>query len=306
MKHLINCGSVSLPNYSIEYGSAPIVERTTWLGEGDFCHCYLVNSTYVFRFAKHAEASAAMRVENCLLPILRNHLTVEVPQVEFAGRRDDMGHAMMGYQLLLGEPLERNVLESLPSARQTVLITQMADFARQLHDLPPQFTSSCRLQILNPLTHLTSIMNRARTALWPHLADPVWQYYEDLLDLYAREPTLHTYQPALLHGDLSPEHFLADTRQVRLTGVIDFEDACIGDPAWDLIYIYEDYGPHTLKAFLERYNPRNMHLMERKIRIYQQLNNVEYCLWMLSSRDEGQIREAMTILEDQAITGEGM
>jgi len=65
------------------------------VGEGDFCHCYLVNSTYVFRFAKHAQAFAAMRVERCLLPILRDYLAVAVPHVEFAGRDDDSGQALM-------------------------------------------------------------------------------------------------------------------------------------------------------------------------------------------------------------------
>jgi aminoglycoside 2''-phosphotransferase len=203
-----------------------------------------------------------------------------------------------------GEPLERNLLEKLPSASQARLIPQMAEFARQLHNLPPQLVSHCGIQTLHPLTHLTSIMRRARIAIWPHLSDPLGQYYEDLLDLYTREPALCTYQPALLHGDLSPDHFLANTEQARLTGVIDFGDTCIGDPAWDLIYIYEDYGPNILKAFLNRYDPGNTPLIERKVRIYQQLNNIGYCLRMLSFGDEGEIREAMAILEEQASLGE--
>lgn len=68
MKQAINYDTVSLPNYSIQWGHGPVVEYTAWLGEGDFCSCYLVNSRYVFRLAKHAKASAAMRVESCLLP----------------------------------------------------------------------------------------------------------------------------------------------------------------------------------------------------------------------------------------------
>jgi aminoglycoside 2''-phosphotransferase len=52
-----------------------------------------------------------------------------------------------------------------------------------------------------------------------------------LLDLYVREPALHAYHPALLHGDLSPDHILDDATADRLTGIIDFGDACLGDPA---------------------------------------------------------------------------
>ncbi len=54
MTHDINAGSALLPPYAIESGSAPRIERAKWLGEGDDCRCYLVNDTYVFRFAKHA------------------------------------------------------------------------------------------------------------------------------------------------------------------------------------------------------------------------------------------------------------
>lgn len=303
MNHGMGRSSGPLPEYSVEWGRAPVVERATWLGEGDFCTCYLVNGAYVFRFAKHAEASAAMRAERCLLPVLGEHLAVGVPRVEFGGRRDDTGQALMGYLLLPGAPLDRDILERLPPASGAALISQVADFARQLHGLPLEVIDPCTLKTLHPLTHLTGVVDRARAAIWPRLTGPVRRYHEDLLALYAEDPMLHTYPPALLHGDLSPDHLLADTGRVRLTGVIDFGDACIGDPAWDLVYIYEDYGPDVLSLFLDRYDPRNARLIGRKVRIYQQLNNVDYCLQVLSSGDEGPIREAMAILDEQALAG---
>ena len=41
------------------------------------------------------------------------------------------------------------------------------------------------------------------------------------------------YTPAFCHGDLWAEHILFDPAQEKLTGVIDFESACLGDPAGD-------------------------------------------------------------------------
>lgn len=300
MKHNISFDAAALPPHFIEWGRAPAVEHTTWLGEGDFCACYLVNYTYVFRFAKHAEASAAMAVERCILPLLVNYLTVAVPQVEFVGRRADTGLGMMGYPVVPGEPLEPTVLDSLPLAGQVTLISQMAHFARQLHELPLDLISHCGVHNLHPLTHIANIMERARTTVWPLLTEPVCQYYEYLWNRYKGDATLHTYRPALLHGDLSLDHFLFDASEMRLTGVIDFGDTCIGDPAWDLVYLYEDYGPNMLDTFLARYAPRNVERLKQKVCIYQQLNNVEYCFRMLQSADERQIREAIAVLEEQA------
>ncbi|HEX2060342.1 MAG TPA: phosphotransferase [Thermoanaerobaculia bacterium] len=106
-----------------------------------------------------------------------------------------------------------------------------------------------------------------------------------------------------IHGNAGFESIIVAPEPARRIHLIGFDDACLGDPAWDLVYIYEDYGPTTLKAFLDRYAPRNTHLLERKVRIYQQLNNVDYCLGLMAAGDEGSLRAAMATLEAQASAG---
>ena len=48
------------------------------------------------------------------------------------------------------------------------------------------------------------------------------------------DETLAQYQPALLHGDLWYENILVDDEAAHIVGVVDFENAGIGDPAEDL------------------------------------------------------------------------
>jgi aminoglycoside 2''-phosphotransferase len=298
----MNHNTSSIPSYTLAYGQAPTANHVAWLGDGDFCDCYLVNDSHVFRFAKHAAASAAMQVEICLLPILQRTLSVKIPQIEFAGRRDATGEGMMGYQFLSGNPLEAETLEGLPSTTQNSLIDQMVTFTRQLHAVPLALVHHCTIPYLEPLPHLTHIIKEGRTKVAPHLSEGVWDYYERLFADYTRDPALHTYHPALLHGDLSPDHFLGNPEQATLTGVIDFGDVCIGDPAWDLIYIYEDYGIETFQRFVSLYDPENSTRLEQKIKLYQQLNNVAYCLSALAQAEDEEIQEAIAILEEQAET----
>lgn len=47
--------------------------------------------------------------------------------------------------------------------------------------------------------------------------------------------TLSGFEPALIHNDLSAPHLLV--RDGRLAGVIDWADACIGDPARDYAWL---------------------------------------------------------------------
>jgi aminoglycoside 2''-phosphotransferase len=291
---------VSLLSYTIENGSAPVVERVAWLGAGDFCDAYLVNDACVFRFARHAAASAALRVERCLLPIVQPRLVIDVPKIEFFGRRDDTGEALIGYRLLPGDPLDRDILEALPSTTQTDLIAQIAQFMRQLHDLSPQLASECDLRVLDPLTHLAGVLHGARENLWDRVSPRIRQYHEDLFERYVRDPVLHSYQPAILHGDLSPDHVFADIAHGRLTGVIDWGDACIGDPASDFVYVYEDYGAAIFSRILAHYDRTNTGLLDRKVRILQQFNNVEYALNLLVSGEDDELSEALALLIEQA------
>ncbi len=292
--------NVFLPPFALTNGTAPEIEQVKWLGEGDFCDCYRVNDDYVFRFAKHTAASAAIQREQCLLPIIERHLSVSVPLPTLTGIGTDTGEAMMGYPYLAGEPLEDEVVTSLSAAAQPSLIAQMVAFTRSLHTIPLDDVQPCGLRHLEPLPHLTRIMAEGRNHIAPHLSKEVWEYYESLFAEYATDPDLHTYTSALLHGDLSPDHFLGDVKAGVLTGVIDFGDACIGDPAWDLIYIYEDYNEALFQTFIAQYDAVHTSHLERKVRLYQHLNNVDYALGVLKEGKGGEVEEALELLREQA------
>ncbi|MEZ4763391.1 MAG: phosphotransferase [Calditrichia bacterium] len=51
----------------------------------------------------------------------------------------------------------------------------------------------------------------------------------------------------MLHCDIAPGHLFFDPKSGHLTGVIDFGDIAIGNPARDFIYIYEDFGESILR-----------------------------------------------------------
>ncbi|KAM3499938.1 hypothetical protein MY10362_006846 [Beauveria mimosiformis] len=53
--------------------------------------------------------------------------------------------------------------------------------------------------------------------------------------LHISEADAHApYSPVFLHADLKGEHIFVDRDTGRLTGVIDWSDACVGDPAVDI------------------------------------------------------------------------
>ncbi len=69
---------------------------------------------------------------------------------------------------------------------------------------------------------------------------------------FRRELNSHKVSQVLLHGDLSAEHILVD-HDINISGVIDFGDAMIADPALDLAGVRWAYGERLLAQVLEAY-----------------------------------------------------
>ncbi|MDF1504041.1 phosphotransferase, partial [Roseisolibacter sp. H3M3-2] len=89
---------------------------------------------------------------------------------------------------------------------------------------------------------------------------------------------------ALVHRDVAPGHVLYDPAAGRLTGVIDFGDLALGDPARDLIYVDEDFGPDLLDAVLRHYAPGDDAALRRRMRRWQLLELVGWTLDRLARR----------------------
>ena len=60
-------------------------------------------------------------------------------------------------------------------------------------------------------------------------------------------------EPVLVHGDLHFRHLLVDGGHA--SGVIDWGDVCLADPAIDLPLLWSFVAPEQRSAFLEAYGP---------------------------------------------------
>ncbi|MGH3734202.1 MAG: phosphotransferase enzyme family protein [Micromonosporaceae bacterium] len=88
----------------------------------------------------------------------------------------------------------------------------------------------------------------------------------------------------MLHGDCRPEHWLI--RSGTVTAVIDFGDACLGDPVWELA-VMTAWHPARLPALLDGYQPSGA-VRQRLNRLwtpYRMMRQLAAVAWM---HDHGQ------------------
>jgi aminoglycoside 2''-phosphotransferase len=266
-----------------------IIEGT---GEGDFCLGYTVNGHWLVRLARNDEASRALRVEAALMPRLAPSLNLPVPVIErLAPYRGDLLAAV--HRKIEGVPLTRELYAGLPPAGREQAVRDLAHFLRSLHDTSPAAARqagvpSCDYAFCRTEEGITpgSAPEQYAAALDKLLAFPQIDrdtahfcagVVRSLLRLERDDPAV----PALVHGDLSAEHVLFNVRRERITGVIDFTDVILTDPALDLMYLYSAYGAGFLSDLLHHYAPERGAPLAGRVHLLYRWYAVLRLLWPL-------------------------
>ncbi|MER7274216.1 phosphotransferase [Dactylosporangium sp. NPDC000244] len=197
--------------------------RVEPLGQGLDNTAYLVDGAWVVRFPSDPDALDVAREARLLAEVadvLRG--IAAVPEPAFAAE------GALGYALLQGVPLMRQ-----PAADLGGIAGTLGAALRALHAQPP-----------------------ARFAgLVPRDADPPREWLAEARELaaglelpeaaafLAQDPPPAAERLVFSHNDLGAEHVLVDPGTGTVTGLIDWSDAAICDPARDYGLLLRDLGP---------------------------------------------------------------
>jgi aminoglycoside phosphotransferase (APT) family kinase protein len=262
--------------------------RLVPIGEGDHCFAFRQHSRVV-RVAKHEEAAAALAREACVMPAIAGRLPLAVPEPRFV--RADEHRAFSVHAHLRGASLTRARWERLAPEPQEATASDLGRFLSALHALPLDIGASCGLPTLDRATFAAGLLP-AFAPLQSALAPTVARRLEAALTTWA-EPT-GSPAPCLLHGDIAPGHVLFDPKLGRLTGVIDFGDLAVGDPARDLIYVWEDFGPFMLEAVLRHYRHEPAGSLLPRIHMWFVLETVAWCVAQAESQRATAVRRHLS------------
>lgn len=220
------------------------VRSVARLGEGLDHAAYEVNGALIVRISKEADPSlraAVTRREADLLAVVAGLSTLPVPEPIFA----DPEAGVLAYARLPGLPLMHH-----PVADPSRLAPALGGFLDNLHRANSEEVEHLVERDTYPL------------AAWRYDAERDYQEIADRLPAAGRrlvEGFLGTPPPsdprtlAFCHNDLGAEHLLVDPDTGALTGVIDWADAAVADPARDLAMAYRDLGPDVFDLTLNHY-----------------------------------------------------
>jgi aminoglycoside phosphotransferase (APT) family kinase protein len=191
----------------------------TELGQG-LDHTAYVVGDLVLRVADDRDTEREARLLDTLAP----HLSIAIPTPRFA----DAQAGVLAYELIAGRPL----LGRLPPPDAG---RRLGRFLRALHAVEP-----ARVEDLVPTED-------ADPSDWLEDLDGP----SDLLDIVRASRPQPARRRVVAHADLGAEHILE--LGGTLTGIIDWSDAAITDPALDFARVYRDFGPSVLEDAIEAY-----------------------------------------------------
>jgi aminoglycoside 2''-phosphotransferase len=251
-----------------------VIETVTLNADGMANEVVIVNGEVAFRFAKGEFGVQSLRRELQALAALPAGLAVAIPQPFYTGED------VMAYRFLPGEALTRHRLLGLPPARQQTIASQLGEFLQVMHAMQDPALSATAAPV--DVERFRSQHERARQVVYPLLLPHQVAWAEQVYG-FLDQPEAFEYTPALIHGDLAPYHILYDPDRQRLSGVIDFGVAGLGDPASDWGGLLVSYGGGFVRRMLKGY-PQVQGWLPRA-RFYAQAIEMQ---WVLLGLEQGE------------------
>ncbi|MFH0770441.1 MAG: phosphotransferase [Candidatus Peregrinibacteria bacterium] len=265
------------------------INEITLAGEGMDSRAYFVNGKMVFRFPKNPTARKSLGVEIALLPEIQKHVDLPTPSFQWIGREADT-LLFAGYPRIPGEELSACWLQ-LTGKEQADVLHTLAQFFEQIHAFPVPQARALGVPEQKDRRIYKGDFVQVANDLHDLLPQKMEKFTSQLYDALMKNKRNFEYSPVLLQADFSPGHIFYSMKEQRVTGVIDFGDVGIGDPAFDLMYLYGYYGWAFIRHFLTYLPPSafDQKILRKKLRWYLIHNTMED-IWMGQDRKNEEMK----------------
>jgi aminoglycoside phosphotransferase (APT) family kinase protein len=235
-----------LPDYQV-HSVVPV-------GEGQDNLAYEVNGELIVRFSKEpdpARRAALLRHETRLLTAVAGVSPLPVPEPVFM----DAERGYLAYLKLPGVPL-LDMPRHQRLAHGTSIAATLGELLTAMHAVPvDRMTDLVDSDLMDTGNPPLAEFRRAAAETYETVAGQVPTGHRRPVEAFlAAPPPPDGYAPAFSHNDLGIEHVLVDPVAWTVTGIIDWSDAAVVDPAYDFGLIYRDLGPAAARAAMRSYH----------------------------------------------------
>ncbi len=237
------------------------VQSAHFLGEGWNSRAYLVNNDFVFRFPKRPEHWKELEREVTFLAFAAEFLPLAVPQyLHIVPDSPASAYGYAAYRYLHGCAMNVN---ALTQEKRAAAAAAIAAFLQALHSLRPSPEVGSLLPREDERMVAEEYFARAQREIVPKLRPLEASSLVKQFEIYLSASENFLFQPVVLHADLGRDHILVENDSV--VAAIDFGDVNWGDPDYDFMYLFVDFGQALAEEVARRYGHRDLEQLRSKL-----------------------------------------
>lgn len=207
----------------------------------------LINDDLIALFSKGEKIRSA---EKTLLVAnaIRNRITLPIPEAVAEGEK------VIIFKRFPGQSFDKEILLVQEESVKNKMADELGLFLKELQAVPLSTISNLKLPDRSSdysVDELEKKYDGIIKVVAPHIKMGVaLMNARNHCESWFNSADHKNYEPVLLHGELVPIHIFFNKE--KLTGVVDFGEASIGDPALDLLFLIWGYGQDFVNKMVSK------------------------------------------------------
>jgi aminoglycoside phosphotransferase (APT) family kinase protein len=189
-----------------------------------------------------------------MLERIRKHVSVTIPDILFLSLDPDC--PLMGYEKIEGIPLSQ-CFHKIPQPAKLRIAKEISFFLSELHS-DDLLNEAMRNQLVDDTDFCERYRNywenyfrKIKSSLFNSMNSTQKKWLTNLFNAFLNEKENFKFNSAIIHGDFDISNILVDPENFKITGIVDFEEARIYDPAADFLLF--DEGDDFIEEILANY-----------------------------------------------------
>lgn len=222
---------------------------------------FLIDGRKAVRFPRRPDYANKLPVEVSFLNHFGNQLPVTVPQLIL--HADENGLPYVTYNFIPGIQFKKIVSDTYSKEELRRIANQIGGFLDKLHSFSIEKARELGVKQVESLETWKNRLGKIRQTVFPHISKAEQDWAISIFNNFFGTLKANQMPLTVIHSDIMPEHIIVNPETHDLSGIIDFGDVEIGDPAYDfaflakygkdfLIWAYETYGRPKDPAFETR------------------------------------------------------
>ncbi|UCG01910.1 MAG: phosphotransferase [Candidatus Heimdallarchaeota archaeon] len=218
-----------------------------------------IKGEYIFRFPDKSffgeRGFELIQREVQLLDLIRNKISLQIPKPIYLST--DPNNPFVGYEKIHGISLSR-CFDRTTKADQKSIAIQLGGFLSELHSskIYQKFCTTWKSELeFNPSRYQSywqDYFQSVQDKVYPLLNSRQKKWVTKIFQAFLEEKKNFEFIPRVIHGDFDTSNVIVDPTSFKVTGIIDFEETGVYDPAGDFIFF--DEGEFFLNHLLANYN----------------------------------------------------